>query len=232
MKIYVASSWRNEFQAGVVQALREDGHEVYDFKGPGDGWGEKNGGPVGFRWTECAAPGTDWQKWTVYEYLEALEHPRAQEGFRRSTLEDELVSVKKMYASKQAEADAKVSGIATRISSGFEMRTVRCMLCDERPEGYRLTIRLDTGHVARRRKLEQHERQIVLTTEPPAPFVAIALLPVDDEGWETDVCQIQLRQDEFDTLRTIEGLTFDSAPAPVRGQIEGPKEEKKHKGRK
>ena len=38
MKIYVASSWRNEFQHNVVKALREDGHEVYDFREDGDGW--------------------------------------------------------------------------------------------------------------------------------------------------------------------------------------------------
>ena len=83
MRIYVASSWRNTFQLGVVAELRSDGHQVYDFKGPGDGWGMEGGGPGGFHWKECAQPGTDWQKWTVLEYLEALEHPRAEEGFRR-----------------------------------------------------------------------------------------------------------------------------------------------------
>ena len=31
---------------------------------------------------ECAKPGTDRQQWTIAEYLEALEHPRAEEGFR------------------------------------------------------------------------------------------------------------------------------------------------------
>ena len=83
MRIYVASSWRNEFQHGVVTALREDGHEVYDFREDGDGRGKGDHGPGGFSWKECAAPGTDWQQWTVTEYLEALEHPRAEEGFRR-----------------------------------------------------------------------------------------------------------------------------------------------------
>lgn len=83
MKIYVASSWRNEFQQAVVAALRSDGHEVYDFKGPGDGWGQPDGGPGGFHWKECAQPGQDWQRWTIPEYLQALEHLRAEEGFRR-----------------------------------------------------------------------------------------------------------------------------------------------------
>lgn len=42
MKIYVASSWRNEEQPEIVGLLRDLGHEVYDFKNPpnrsGFGW--------------------------------------------------------------------------------------------------------------------------------------------------------------------------------------------------
>jgi len=34
MKIYVASSWRNEKQSLAVTYLRGSGHEVYDFKNP------------------------------------------------------------------------------------------------------------------------------------------------------------------------------------------------------
>jgi hypothetical protein len=83
MRIYVASSWRNDFQPGVVKALREDGHEVYDFKEDGDGWGLGNHGPGGFAWKEVAEPGTDWQQWTVRQYIKALDHPRAIEGYRR-----------------------------------------------------------------------------------------------------------------------------------------------------
>jgi hypothetical protein len=32
MKIYVASSWRNERQQDVVKTLRAANHEVYDFR--------------------------------------------------------------------------------------------------------------------------------------------------------------------------------------------------------
>ena len=34
MHIYVASSWRNTYYPEVVQALRDAGHEVYDFRNP------------------------------------------------------------------------------------------------------------------------------------------------------------------------------------------------------
>ena len=33
-KIYVASSWRNEFYPEMVEALREADHDVYDFRNP------------------------------------------------------------------------------------------------------------------------------------------------------------------------------------------------------
>jgi len=72
MKIYVASSWRNYYQPEVVTALREDGHEVYDFKKPAPG-------DNGFSWSEIDP---DWQNWTNEQYLQALEHPIAQAGFK------------------------------------------------------------------------------------------------------------------------------------------------------
>lgn len=70
MKIYLASSWRNTFQAEVLSLLRRAGHEVYDFKNPapdntGFGWRQTIDRPI--------TTGTD--------LLEALAHPRACEGF-------------------------------------------------------------------------------------------------------------------------------------------------------
>jgi hypothetical protein len=82
MKIYVASSWRNEFQEGVVARLRTIGHQVYDFRGTGDGWGNSEDGPGGFGWHEIDA---DWKNWpaNLDRYVGALDHPRAIEGFLR-----------------------------------------------------------------------------------------------------------------------------------------------------
>jgi len=61
-KIYVASSWRNDFQADVVSALGQDGHEVYDFKNPPHGLG-------GFHWSEIDP---DWQQWSPEVYRSHL----------------------------------------------------------------------------------------------------------------------------------------------------------------
>lgn len=47
MKFYVASSWRNIEQPGVVAMLRHSGHEVYDFRNPPHGRGGKYALDVG-----------------------------------------------------------------------------------------------------------------------------------------------------------------------------------------
>ena len=70
-KVYVASSWRNEFQPEIVTQLRSAGHEVYDFRNPPNGIS-------GFGWSEIDPA---WQGWSAKAYREALTHPRAIEGF-------------------------------------------------------------------------------------------------------------------------------------------------------
>ncbi len=70
-RIYVASSWRNVHQAGVVETLRANGHQVYDFKNPPNA--------SGFSWKELH---DGWQNWTAKEYVDILTtHPRAAQGY-------------------------------------------------------------------------------------------------------------------------------------------------------
>ncbi len=71
MKIYVASSWRNDIQPLVVAALRKDGHDVYDFKNPVLG-------NHGFHWEEIDM---EWPLWTPENFRTALSHPIAEAGF-------------------------------------------------------------------------------------------------------------------------------------------------------
>lgn len=69
MRVYVASSWRNEEQLTVVARLRCDGHMVYNFKNS-----------EGFHWSEIDK---DWKDWIsdIPKYLDGLKHPKAERGF-------------------------------------------------------------------------------------------------------------------------------------------------------
>jgi hypothetical protein len=71
MRIYVASSWRNGYQQSVVDGLRSDSHEVYDFRHP-------EAQNYGFAWS---AIDPKWQEWSTKQFVQALEHPTACYGF-------------------------------------------------------------------------------------------------------------------------------------------------------
>lgn len=71
MKIYVASSWRNNSQPEVVALIRAAGYEVYDFKNPAHG-------NNGFHWSEIDP---NWKQWTPEQFVDALGHPIAGTGF-------------------------------------------------------------------------------------------------------------------------------------------------------
>ena len=72
MNIYVASSWRNLHQPAVVEALRQAGHEVYDFRNP-------EPGDHGFAWSQID-PDQAWTK-DPERFRAGLRHPIAQRGF-------------------------------------------------------------------------------------------------------------------------------------------------------
>lgn len=73
MRIYLASSWRNGQQQKILHALRDAGHEVYDFRNPAPG-------ESGYQWTEIDP---DWQRWSPRAFRDALKHPIAEHGFNR-----------------------------------------------------------------------------------------------------------------------------------------------------
>jgi len=74
MKIYVASSWRNETaHRSAVDSLRAAGHDVYDFRNPAPG-------DTGFAWRQVDHD-RDWLK-DPARFRAGLTHPVAQHGFR------------------------------------------------------------------------------------------------------------------------------------------------------
>jgi hypothetical protein len=71
VKIYVASSWRNQYQPNVVKALLQAGHAVYDFRNP-------RPGDIGFHWSEIDP---NWKEWRPELFKSVLSHPIAVSGF-------------------------------------------------------------------------------------------------------------------------------------------------------
>ena len=72
-RTYVASSWRNPYYEQVVRRLREEGHEVYDFRNP------PHGG-AGFHWTDMDKNAPNW---TFEEYAGGGgSHPLAERQFK------------------------------------------------------------------------------------------------------------------------------------------------------
>lgn len=70
-RIYVATSWRNDAQPRIVQALRADGHAVYDFRNPEEG-------NHGFSWREVDP---EWRSWSPADYVRGLRTGIAHDGF-------------------------------------------------------------------------------------------------------------------------------------------------------
>ena len=65
MRIYVASSWRNEKQPDVVGALRAAGHDVYDFRDK----------VAAFHWSDVDPA---WKAWATPQFRQALRHPKVE----------------------------------------------------------------------------------------------------------------------------------------------------------
>ena len=74
LKIYVASSWKNDRYPEVVKRLRAEGHDVYDFRDPS----------TGFDWRRLpGAPEADPKDgWPAADVVRVLDQPRARAGFK------------------------------------------------------------------------------------------------------------------------------------------------------
>lgn len=121
-RIYMASSWRNARLDAVATALRQAGHEVYDFRTANP--------PANFNWA-MVSPGADWANpvLSAKEQQEALRHPIAQTAFGndRDGLQWADTGVLVLPCGKSAHLEA-----GYLLAQG---KTVHVLLADdERPE--------------------------------------------------------------------------------------------------
>ncbi len=69
--IYLASSWRNQYQYEVLHTLLGVGHAVYDFRNP-------EPGNTGLAWSEIDG---GWEGWNTNQFRAALTSDIAERGF-------------------------------------------------------------------------------------------------------------------------------------------------------
>jgi hypothetical protein len=137
MKIYVASSWRNDFQQEVVRRLRGEHHEVYDFKAASRDPGAP---PGGFHWSDIDP---EWKSWKPSIFRDALNHPIAKAGFAcdMTALMECEVCVLVLPCGRSAHLEAGYAAGAGKktivlLSDGepelmYRMNTVICCTLDE-----------------------------------------------------------------------------------------------------
>lgn len=162
--------------------------------------------------------------------MAALARSQAQAFDKLKVAENDLAAIKKDYGGRIALANAEIGSLSARINTGFEHRDIPCLLLDERNEGYRLVVRTDNGHIARRRKLNPEERQLKLSTDPPKHFEFVATMAVDDETWDVDVYECGLYADEADMIRACPDVQLREFQQR-RALLNAP-DEKKGKGKK
>lgn len=73
-KIYLASSWQNKEYEQVLNTLRLEGYETYDFKHP------ENMELSSFDWEKLDK---EYNRWTSSDFKKALNHPETIKAFQK-----------------------------------------------------------------------------------------------------------------------------------------------------
>lgn len=102
---------------------------------------------------------------TDAEILE-IGRQMAQAAQQRDRVEDERKSVMAQLKSRHEEASAKINLCSTRISAGYEMRSIMCEVHYDKPSTGRKTLyRLDNGEMVGIEDMSSEERQLQLRFE-------------------------------------------------------------------
>jgi len=117
-RVYVAASWRTPSQPLVVQAIREAGLTVYDFRNPpsraGFGWEQINGG---------------WKSWTPKEYISALQHPLAVAGY-----DSDITALQQCYACVLVQPSGRSAALELGYAAGMGKRCAVLLASGQEPE--------------------------------------------------------------------------------------------------
>jgi hypothetical protein len=141
-RVYVADSVRRTyFHDTVIQALRADGHQVYDHRNP-------EPGNNGFRWSDHDP---NWRSWDLRRSIDALTSPPAEHAYKLDMwhLESATATVLVLPAGNSAHLElgfAKGRGQRTAIlyppldfpQGGHTLSDRVCRICYTALTGFRL----------------------------------------------------------------------------------------------
>lgn len=154
----------------------------------------------------------------------ALARKQARHMEELAEAESTFDYVKADHKSKVTKIEADIADCTRRVTSGYEMRETKCIVLKFRPDrDSALVIRTDSGRVLRKRRLEDHEKQLKLsTTDNPYLFEVDFFEDTDSDIQEMVADHVPLTAQEAEALRDS-GITL----RPLRGLIDAPKEPKK-----
>lgn len=119
---------------------------------------------------------------------------------------EQFDQVKADHKSKITLFETQISDCTRRITQGYEMRVVKCLLLKFRPaRDSAMLVRLDNGRVVRVRKLDESEKQIELTEhEPPAwAFEADFYEDSESDVAEQIASSVPLTAQEAESLKEV-----------------------------
>lgn len=154
--------------------------------------------------------------------LVELSREQARYFNDRKRADDEFASVKGDFKAATTKLEADINRCAQRVTSGYEMRTIRCLMLKFRPDNDSLLIvRTDNGRVLKRRKLNADERQPLLTTDPPEmmEFEVDLYQDSDSDIAEEVAGDVPLTAKEAAELKDVECLKV----RPLRKKLESGK---------
>lgn len=132
--------------------------------------------------------------------------------------EDQFNNVKADHKATVTKLDADITKCTLRITSGYEMRSIKCLVLKFRPEkDFALIVRTDNGRVLRKRRLDEDEKQLTLTIKEPDAFVFETDFYEDSAGDVVEMVadHVPLTAKEAGELRDA-GITIN----PLRALIE------------
>lgn len=135
----------------------------------------------------------------------ARDQARHMEDMRAA--EDEFNNAKTAHKARVSRIEADVSDCTRRVTSGYEMRMVKCLLLKFRPDpDSALIVRTDNGRVMRKRKLDADEKQLKLVTTEPEAWIFEADFYADTTGDVSELvaANVPLTAKEAEELRDAE----------------------------